>query len=61
LREAKKTKTGQYATDEQTLMALAPDHEIVQKLLEHRVASKLKSTYADAFAHGDMAEDGPRP
>jgi DNA polymerase-1 len=45
----KKTKTGQYATDEQTLAALAPDHEIVQKLLEHRASSKLKSTYADAL------------
>jgi len=45
----KKTKTGQYATDEQTLAALAPDHEIVQKLLEHRIASKLKSTYVDAL------------
>ena len=45
----KKTKTGQYATDEQTLAALAPEHEIVQRLLEHRVASKLKSTYADAL------------
>lgn len=45
----KKTKTGQYATDEQTLMALAPDHEIVQRLLEHRAATKLKSTYADAL------------
>jgi len=47
--EPKKTKTGQYATDEQTLMALAPDHEIVQRLLEHRAATKLKSTYADAL------------
>ncbi|MGH7967583.1 MAG: DNA polymerase I, partial [Limisphaerales bacterium] len=45
----KKTKTGQYATDEQTLTALAPDHEIVQRLLEHRTASKLKSTYADTL------------
>ncbi|HZR20231.1 MAG TPA: DNA polymerase I [Verrucomicrobiae bacterium] len=45
----KKTKSGQYATDEQTLMALAPDHEIVQRLLEHRAATKLKSTYADAL------------
>ncbi|HEY5912503.1 MAG TPA: DNA polymerase I [Verrucomicrobiae bacterium] len=45
----KKTKTGQYATDEQTLMALAPDHEIVRRLLEHRAATKLKSTYADAL------------
>jgi DNA polymerase-1 len=45
----KKTKTGQYATDEQTLAALAADHEIVQRLLEYRTASKLKSTYADAL------------
>jgi DNA polymerase-1 len=45
----KKTKTGQYATDEQTLALLAPDHEIVRRLLEYRTASKLKSTYADAL------------
>ena len=45
----KKTKTGQYATDEQTLLALAPEHEIVRQLLDYRAASKLKSTYADAL------------
>src|SRR6185369_6740664 len=45
----KKTKTGQYVTDEQTLAALAPDHEIVQRLLEHRTATNLKSTYADTL------------
>jgi DNA polymerase-1 len=45
----KKTRTGQYATDEQTLAALAPDHEIVQRLLDYRALSKLKSTYADAL------------
>ena len=45
----KKTRTGQYATDEQTLLALAPDHEIVQRLRDHRTATKLKSTYADAL------------
>src|SRR5207237_4357631 len=44
-----KTKTRQYVTDEQTLAVLAPDHEIVQRLLEYRTASKLKSTYADAL------------
>ncbi len=47
--EPKKTRTGQYATDEQTLLALAPDHEIVRQLLEYRAATKLKSTYADAL------------
>ena len=45
----KKTRTGQYATDEQTLLELAPDHEIVRMLLEHRTSAKLKSTYADAL------------
>ena len=45
----KKTRTGQYATDEQTLALLATDHEIVRRLLEHRAATKLKSTYADAL------------
>ena len=45
----KKTRTGQYSTDEQTLALLAPDHEIIRQLLEYRAASKLKSTYADAL------------
>jgi DNA polymerase I len=45
----KKTKSGQYSTDEQTLLALAPDHEVVRRLLDHRAATKLKSTYADAL------------
>lgn len=47
--DAKKTKTGQYVTDEQTLATLADEHEIVRRLLEFRGASKLKSTYADAL------------
>src|SRR5439155_25721652 len=45
----KKTKTGQYATDERTLMALAADHEIVRRLLEYRIASTIKSTYVDTL------------
>ncbi|PWU16701.1 MAG: DNA polymerase I, partial [Verrucomicrobia bacterium] len=45
----RKTRTGQYATDEQTLISLAGEHEIVRLLLEYRAASKLKSTYADAL------------
>ncbi len=54
----KKTKTGQYATDEQTLAALAADHEIVQRLLEYRTASKLKSTYADALPEAIWPKSG---
>jgi DNA polymerase-1 len=47
--KAKKTKTGQYSTDEQTLSALAPLHPIVQQVLDYREASKLLSTYIDAL------------
>ncbi|MEO1855852.1 MAG: DNA polymerase I [Rubritalea sp.] len=45
----KKTKTGQFKTDESTLSALAPKHPIVANILEYREASKLKSTYVDAL------------
>jgi DNA polymerase-1 len=45
----KKTKTGQYATNEQVLSNLAPKHPIVAELLEYRQLSKLKSTYVDAL------------
>ncbi len=45
----KKTKTGQYKTDEQTLVALAVEHQIVRDLLSYREAAKLKSTYIDAL------------
>ncbi|HUB66596.1 MAG TPA: DNA polymerase I [Candidatus Methylacidiphilales bacterium] len=48
-RSAKKTKTGQYATDEATLAALAPLHPIVREVLEYREASKLLSTYVDVL------------
>ena len=49
LPDPKKTRTGQYATDESTLLALAGEHEIVRRLLDYRTATKLKSTYADAL------------
>ena len=45
----KKTRTGQYSTDEDVLQLLAAEHEIVRLLLEYRSMSKLKSTYADAL------------
>ena len=45
----RKTKTGQFATNEQVLMTLANDHEIVRKILDYRTASKLKSTYTDTL------------
>jgi len=54
----KKTKTGQYATDEQTLAMLAPDHEIVRLLLEYRTLTKLKSTYVDTLPHAIWPKTG---
>ena len=45
----KKTKTGQYKTDEQTLTSLAASHQIVRDMLSYREAAKLKSTYVDAL------------
>ena len=45
----KKTKTGQYSTAEDVLSYLAKDHEIIQKILDFRGLSKLKSTYVDAL------------
>lgn len=45
----KKTKTGQFKTDEATLTSLATQHQIVADILAYREASKLKSTYIDAL------------
>jgi DNA polymerase-1 len=45
----KKTRTGQYATNEQTLLALSGSHPIVQAILDYRELVKLKGTYVDAL------------
>ncbi len=45
----KKTKTGQYSTNEEKLSELAQNHAIVSQILEHRSLSKLKGTYVDAL------------
>lgn len=54
----KKTKTGQYKTDEQTLASLAPEHPIVRDLLAYREAAKLKSTYVDALPQSIFPRTG---
>ena len=48
-KKAKKTKTGQYKTDEQTLTKLIGKHDIIPLILEYRKLKKLKSTYVDAL------------
>lgn len=47
--KAKKTKTGQYKTGEDILLALANKSDIVQDILNFRQFQKLKSTYVDAL------------
>lgn len=47
--KAKKTKTGQYSTSEETLQKLAGKHPIIDDVLEYRQLKKLKSTYVDAL------------
>ena len=49
LKGGKKTKTGGYSTDSGVLEPLALEHQIVQKVLDWRGLSKLKSTYTDAL------------
>jgi DNA polymerase I len=46
---AKKTKTGQYGTNEEILQRLAHKHPIVDKVLEYRGLSKLLSTYVESL------------
>ncbi len=47
--KAKKTKTGQYVTNEEVLEALRRKHPIVGKILDYRGLKKLLSTYIDAL------------
>ncbi len=46
---AKKTKTKQYSTAEETLVQLVNKHPIIQKILDFRGLKKLLSTYVDAL------------
>lgn len=45
----KRTKTGQYSTNEEKLSELAVTYDIVADLLRYRSLAKLKSTYVDAL------------
>ena len=47
--KAKKTKSGQYSTNEETLNKLKGKHEIVNKILDYRGLKKLLSTYVEAL------------
>jgi DNA polymerase I len=58
LEKPKKTKSGQYATGEDVLVALAPKHEIARKILDFREYEKLRSTYVDALPRMISKTDG---
>lgn len=45
----KKTSGGRYSTSEQVLSRLAGRYEIIDRILDYRKLSKLKSTYVDAL------------
>ena len=55
--KAKKSKTGQYSTSEEVLVALKEKHEIVGQILDYRELKKLVTTYIAALP-GYIAEDG---
>lgn len=47
--KAKKTKTGQYSTNEETLARIQDKHPIIARILEYRGQKKLLSTYVEAL------------
>ena len=55
--KAKKSKTGQYSTSEEVLLALREKHAIVGAILDHRALNKLITTYISALP-GYIAKDG---
>jgi DNA polymerase-1 len=54
----KKTATGQYQTNEQTLQSLLGVHPIIEEILAYRECTKLKSTYVDALPETVNPIDG---
>ncbi|MDA0990008.1 MAG: DNA polymerase I [Verrucomicrobia bacterium] len=56
--KGKKTRTGQYQTNEAVLTQLAVKHRIAELVLEYRACQKLKSTYVDALPLAVSPETG---
>ncbi len=54
----RKTKSGQYSTNEEKLSELSKDYDIARKILDYRGLSKLKSTYVDALPNLINAKTG---
>jgi DNA polymerase I len=49
LEGSRKTPSGRYSTDALALEALAGQHPVVEKIIEHRRLSRLKDAYADSL------------
>jgi DNA polymerase-1 len=49
LEGSRKTTSGRYSTDALALEALAGQHPVVEKIVEHRHLSRLKDAYADSL------------
>lgn len=58
LAKPKKTRTGQYVTDEETLRKLVPVSPLVEDILNYRELTKLKNTYLDALPRYISPADG---
>lgn len=54
----KKTATGQYQTNEQSLQSLLGVHPIIEDILAYRECTKLKNTYVDALPETVCPVDG---
>jgi DNA polymerase-1 len=48
-KDAKRTKTKNYSTNEEVLLELADKHPVIPKMLEYRSLTKLLSTYVEAL------------
>ena len=49
LTSKKKTKTGEFSTDSQTLHGIVNQHKVIEEILSYRFYSKLQTTYIDAL------------
>jgi DNA polymerase-1 len=58
VKNPRKTPTGQYSTKEAELLRLAPNHQIVQDVLDYRNAVKLKSVYVDQLPSSIIERTG---
>ena len=54
----KKTKTGEFSTDSQTLQGIVDQHDVVELILLYRFYSKLQTTYIDALP--DLIDEGTK-